>query len=226
MPSLVFWERPTRVHRAGWSAREVAVDADAWSGKGADRTINEDAFISASVGYRPGCRGAPLLLAVADGRGGEEADQGAGFIATRSLVKALSDLPVRRIGSEPAAVLREAAHGAHGDILTAGLVVWPWVHLVHAGETHCYHLHHGTLRLLTKDHPTAEVLARCLLEPGDALLFTTDGLSDALGEGELADIASRPCSAHAVCHMLVEAARAKGTHDDATAVFARFGLPL
>jgi len=59
------------------------------------------------------------------------------------------------------------------------------------------------------------------LEPGDGLLLTTDGLHDALGEPELADIASRPCSAHAVCHMLVEAAQARGTRDDATAVFAR-----
>jgi protein phosphatase len=63
------------------------------------------------------------------------------------------------------------------------------------------------------------------LEPGDGLLLATDGLIHPLDGTELAEIVSRPVSAHAVCHMLVEGAAGRGTRDDATAVFARFGLP-
>ncbi len=63
------------------------------------------------------------------------------------------------------------------------------------------------------------------LEAGDGLLLASDGLIGSLGEGELAEISSRPVSAHAVCHMLVESAASRGSRDDATAVFARFGLP-
>jgi PPM family protein phosphatase len=144
--------------------------------------------------------------------------------------------------------------------LTAGLILWPRVHLVHVGDTRGYLLRRGTLRQVTTDHTVAEVLVRrgqltpeaarrsryqhiltshlggedrdpeiqsadYILEPGDSLLIATDGLSGALAEEELAEIASRPCSSHAVCHMLVEAAHAKGTPDDATAAFVRFGMP-
>jgi protein phosphatase len=65
--------------------------------------------------------------------------------------------------------------------------------------------------------------SRLVLESWDGLLLATDGLSDVLGESELAEIASSPVSAHAVCHMLVESAAGRGARDDATALFARFG---
>jgi protein phosphatase len=61
------------------------------------------------------------------------------------------------------------------------------------------------------------------LEAGDGLLLATDGLSDLLADSELAEIASRPVSAHAVSHMLVETAAGRGGRDDTTALFARFG---
>jgi hypothetical protein len=194
MPSRVFSMRPTRIHRPARELWELAVDAGAWSGKGGN-------FVCASVAWRPGCVGAPLLLA-------------AGSVDPRPLVEILSCLPADRIESEPDAVLHEALRGTP---LTAGLVLWPRVHLVHAGDLRGYHLRRGELR---------EATTAFSLDPGDALLFVTDGLSAALGGDELAEIASRPCSAHAVCHMLVEAARSKGAPDDATAAFVRFGIPL
>ena len=182
MPSRVFSMRPTRIHRPARELWELAVDAGAWSGKGA-------AFVCASVGWRPGCLGAPLLLT-----------------ADQSLIDTLSGVPADE--------LREALQGT---TRTAGLVLWPQVHLVQAGDLHSYHLHRGVL---------LEATPSFTLEPGDGLLFVTDGLSLALGGEELSEIASRPCSAHAICHMLVEAARSKGAGDDATASFVRFGIPV
>jgi len=147
-----------------------------------------------------------------------------------------------------------------GTTLTAALVLWPRMHLIHSGDSRAYRVRRGSLELLTSDHTVAELLlargelspeeareshyrhvlwnhlggdarmpepeALSLdLEPGDGLLLATDGLIHPLDGAELAEIASRPVSAHAVCHMLVERAAGRGTRDDATAVFARFGLP-
>lgn len=267
MPSRVFSERPVRAPRP----RALAVDADAWSRQGPARAGNEDAFLLTSIGGRTG-----LLVAVADGLGGQASGEIASNIATRSIARTLEGEAVERIESEPDLVLREALFRAHLDVLeemradlrsegmattlTAGLVLWPRVHLIHVGDSRAYLLRHGTVRRVTTDHTVAEILIRRgqltpeaarksryqhiltshlggddrvreiqmavhLLEPGDGLLLATDGLSGALSEAELAEIASRPCSSHAVCHMLVEAAHAKGTPDDATAAFVRFGMP-
>jgi protein phosphatase len=202
--------------------------------------------------------------------GGEAAGQRAGRIAVRSVVDFLSSL--RQPMTGPGERLKEALIRAHRDILaqgegqiclagmgttlTAAILLGSGAHVVHAGDSRCYLLHRGGLRLLTNDHTAAAVLvargqispeaARTSryrhiltnhvggdgrmpepelvsvhLEPGDGLLLTTDGLHDVLETSELADIASRPISAHAVCHMVVEAAQARGAKDDATAVFAR-----
>ena len=270
MPSQVFSERPTRLYPVPPRA-PATVDAGGWSAKGSARCVNEDSFLNASIAE------GQILLAVADGMGGEAAGERASRVATQSLVRSLSVLPTDRIAIDPQNALEQAFVRAHLDVvedgqasdsrfgmgttLTAGLILWPRVHVIHAGDSRGYHLRRGMIRQLTKDHTVAEILidrgqltreaarkskyrhilanhlggdARMPdlemmavdLEAGDALLFTTDGLSEALEEAELAEIASRPCSAHAVCHMLVEAARAKGTRDDATAAFVRFGLPL
>lgn len=277
MPSRVFSQRLMRIERPRWQARALAVDADACSRKGEARAENEDAYLLTSLGCRPGRIGAPLLLAVADGLGGQASGELASFIATRSLVEALDAETADRLESDPDQALRQAVFRAHEVVLeegraeagsegmattlTAGLVLWPRVHLVHVGDSRGYHLRRGTLRQITTDQTAAEILVRrgqlspeaarrsryrhiltshlggddrmpevesevFLLEPGDGLLFATDGLTGALAEEELAEIASRPCSSHAVCHMLVDAARARGTLDDATAAFVRFGLPL
>jgi serine/threonine protein phosphatase PrpC len=61
------------------------------------------------------------------------------------------------------------------------------------------------------------------LKPGDRLLLATDGVTDPLTDGEVAEVASRPETAGTLCRRLVLAARGKGSRDDATAVIARFG---
>jgi len=254
----------------------VDVDAGAWSRKGADRSINEDYFASASLASSRRHPGIPLFFAIADGMGGEAAGQRASRIAAQSMLDSLAGLPLRRLESAPEDALRSALLRAHLDVLedgnedprrsgmgstlTAALVLWPRAYLIHSGDSRCYRLRRGTLKLLTSDHTVAELLvargqlspeqarrsrfrnvlwnhlggdarmpqpelASLDLEPGDGLLLASDGLIAPLSEVELAEIASRPVSAHAVCHMLVESAAGRGTRDDATAVFARFGLP-
>jgi protein phosphatase len=274
MPTKIVPERSSSPRAA---SAGVNVDAGAWSRKGAARAANEDHYATSSLSIR--ARGAvpPLFLVVADGLGGEAAGQRASRIATASMVESLEALPVGTLGRTPEDALNNALLQAHLDVLndaskniwrsgmgttlTAALVLWPRAHIVHAGDSRCYHVRSGALRQLTTDHTVAEILASSGqvsrevagasrfrhvlwnhlggesqlpmaqrvaidLHPGDALLLATDGLTDALSEDEVAEIASRPCSAHAVTHMLVEAAAAHGTRDDATALFVRFGLPV
>jgi protein phosphatase len=256
--------------------RAIAVDAGAWSRKGASRPVNEDYFASASLAATRRHPGAPLFLAVADGMGGEAAGQRASRVATHSMLDSLGSLSRRRLESEPEEALRFALVRAHLDVLedgnedvrrngmgttlTAALVVWPKAYVIHSGDSRAYRVRRGVLDLLTSDHTVAELLvargqlspeeARASryrhilwnhlggdtrmpdpqalsldLQPGDGLLLATDGLIAGLDESELAEIATRPVSAYAVCHMLVERAAGAGTRDDATAMFARFGLP-
>jgi len=65
-------------------------------------------------------------------------------------------------------------------------------------------------------------MARVELDLGDSLLLATDGLTDALPDADLASLASGGESAEAVCRKLVQAARERGSTDDATALLARF----
>jgi protein phosphatase len=65
-------------------------------------------------------------------------------------------------------------------------------------------------------------LAQVGLEIGDALLLATDGLTDALPDRDLASLASGGEPAEATCRKLVQAARERGSTDDATALLARF----
>jgi protein phosphatase len=58
------------------------------------------------------------------------------------------------------------------------------------------------------------------LVPGDALLLCSDGLHGVLDEGELARLVAEG-SAGAVCRALVDAANARGTPDNVSAVVVR-----
>ncbi len=274
MPTKIFPDPPSF---SPATRRGVSVDAGAWSRKGAARAVNEDHYASASLSLASRGAAAPILLVVADGLGGEAAGQRASRIATKSMVDVLESLPSRRLAAAPKDALQEALMRAHLDVLsdagkniwrsgmgttlTAALILWPSAHIIHVGDSRCYHARGGALRRLTTDHTVAEILvasgqvsreiagssrfrhvlwnhlggdsqfpmpqrATVELQPGDALLLATDGLTDALSDNEIAEIASRPCSAHAVCHMMVEDAAAHGTRDDATAVFVRFGLAV
>ncbi len=57
---------------------------------------------------------------------------------------------------------------------------------------------------------------------GDALLLTTDGITDPLPEREMSVIAAEPGGARSVSRKIVGAAEEKGGRDDMTLIFARF----
>ncbi len=80
-------------------------------------------------------------------------------------------------------------------------------HLFHAGDSRIYLLRDGAIEQLTRDHRVRvsreqEYLSRAVgidtrleidyrttpLEPGDILIFTTDGVHDFLRDGQMADI--------------------------------------
>jgi PPM family protein phosphatase len=60
------------------------------------------------------------------------------------------------------------------------------------------------------------------LEPGDALLLCTDGLTKHVAEPRIAEVVERADSAKSACDRLVEDALAAGGSDNVTVVVARF----
>jgi protein phosphatase len=83
-------------------------------------------------------------------------------------------------------------------------------------------------------HPARGQLTRCVgmegeplpdlmlldLEPGDRLLFCTDGLTGMLGDGKIADLLGRVSESDEACRSLVEAANQAGGQDNVTVVVA------
>lgn len=63
------------------------------------------------------------------------------------------------------------------------------------------------------------------LNPGDALLLTTDGITDPLPDGALETIAGESGSARNVSCRIVRAASERGGRDDMTLIFVRFAPP-
>jgi protein phosphatase len=69
--------------------------------------------------------------------------------------------------------------------------------------------------------PNPEVVA-AELRPGDALLLTTDGVTDPLIDEEIQALLRTPGSAKGLSGSILQAAENKGGRDDMTLVFARF----
>jgi serine/threonine protein phosphatase PrpC len=255
------------------------IDCHGASEKGSSRALNEDEFlICPLVSPLPG-REPAFLFAVADGMGGAPGGERASSIALHSLHRSLwesivvPDSPGDGV-LDPGGALRDAVIGCQRDVegdqnghpdragmgttLTAALVLWPSVHVVHVGHSRCYVLRGSHLEQLTVDHTVAQQLAHLgLLTPravhpdrwnhilsnviggtsstvepqvtssalkwGEAILLTTDGLTDVLSEEAILKLARREGDAPAVCRSLIEAAQEHGGRDDMTVIFARFG---
>jgi serine/threonine protein phosphatase PrpC len=155
-----------------------------------------------------------------------------------AIARAHEDLAVRRVG----------ALAEMGSTIVALLAVPRRTVVAHVGDSRAYLLRNGRLEQLTVDHslqaemhshgvsfPYRNVITRALgvanhspdLLPvemigGDALLLCTDGLYEAVPEGELAGLlAASPASRAA--RALVERALALGARDNVTVVVVRAG---
>jgi protein phosphatase len=63
------------------------------------------------------------------------------------------------------------------------------------------------------------------LANGDAVLLCTNGLTDMVDEGQIADVLARPRRAAEQCAMLTDLAREQRGEDDVTVVLARYQIP-
>jgi protein phosphatase len=68
-------------------------------------------------------------------------------------------------------------------------------------------------------------LERFQLDDQDVVLVCTNGLTDVVDEGTIADVLSSGAPPDDLCLTLVEAAMAAGGDDDVTALTARFHVP-
>jgi protein phosphatase len=74
--------------------------------------------------------------------------------------------------------------------------------------------------------PLEPQLATATLKRGDALLLTTDGITDPLFDEDLQSLLGEPGSAKRLSRLIVQAAELKGGKDDMSLVFARFAPRL
>lgn len=123
------------------------------------------------------------LLMVADGMGGHQGGNRASYLAIDLLINQLlnsmhwfssseTDVTEREAGFiEDLKKLMKHAHEAiekearaevgkkgMGTTLTVAYVIWPWMYVLHAGDSRCYLLRNGELRQLTRDHTVSNQL--------------------------------------------------------------------
>jgi PPM family protein phosphatase len=272
------WSREERPSRRAGGLR-IRLDSFGLTQIGRTRRANQDRHFTLPVGSLPNC-----LLGVADGIGGGPAGGEASVIAVETLQKFVGEesgmlLRPDRNDGEIVETLTRGLRRCHaalqtevnaqpewsgmGTTLTAALVLWPKLYLMHLGDARGYVLNHGTLRRLTKDHTYGQALLEAgvlnestlrtsamrhvlsnflsgdlpekdpevhpdvsvaILEPGDTVFLSTDGLTDVIPDDELARILSRDASAETLCRGLLDLARDRQARDDATAVLARFEM--
>jgi len=123
------------------------------------------------------------LLMVADGMGGHQGGNRASRMAIDLLINQLlnsmhwfssneTDETQREAGFvEDLKKLMQHAHAAieregraevgkkgMGTTLTVAYVIWPWMYVLHAGDSRCYLLREGELKQLTRDHTVSNQL--------------------------------------------------------------------
>jgi protein phosphatase len=144
------------------------IDCFAASETGAARPLNEDQYVLAPL-TKPDADPA-YLFAVADGLGGAPDGDRASLIASQALFRRM-----RRPWTDPREALKEGVLAAQREIeldverhperlgmgttLTAALVLWPRVYVVHVGDSRCYALRRSRAERITVDHTIAERMA-------------------------------------------------------------------
>ena len=201
------------------------------------RQRNEDALLA-----RPE-RG---ILAVADGLGGHPA----GDLASLTAVQALDEAPLTAAASadDLVAATRDAHNAVlavaeeepgrlgMGTTVVLAAIDTGRARIVHVGDSRAYLLSaDGELRAVTRDHGMHGYLTQALgldrdvepdvaavdCPPGSRLLLCTDGLTNMVDEGRLADLLAQG-DAGAACDALVEAALAAGGIDNVSVVVLAF----
>jgi serine/threonine protein phosphatase PrpC len=130
--------------------------------------------------------------------------------------------------------------------LTLGLLLWPRLYVAHAGDSRCYIVRGGRLRRVTRDHTLGERVGaengafkhvlvnavggseeklmveihRVMLEPGDGVLFCTDGLTNQVTDEQISAHFAQGGGAAEVAARLVEHAKSTGGRDNITVVVA------
>src|SRR5579864_1908708 len=141
------------------------------------RRVNEDQFFAMPLG--PSRLAINYLLGVADGIGGAPGGDKASYIAVdtfQKFVREESDLLLRpeRLDGEIIQILIRGLKRCQGELqrfvkkhvdytgmgttMTAALVLWPKLYLVHAGNTRAYLLRQGQMKQLTHDHTYGQAL--------------------------------------------------------------------
>jgi protein phosphatase len=161
--------RPTRqqLHFDGYGQSQI----------GRTRRINQDQFFTMPLGAD--ASGVNCFLGVADGIGGAPGGEDASFLAVETLtrfVREESERLLRPDGNDGEIVqtLTRGLKRCHAELqeivqhhpefsgmgttLTAALVRWPHLYLVHLGDARAYLLRDGALRRLTHDHTYAQAL--------------------------------------------------------------------
>lgn len=226
---------------AGRAARRFApgprASAAAATDIGSVRQYNEDRSL---VEYHHG----DLVVAVADGVGGEHGGDVASEAAVNALAQAYLAQPRRDLGRALAAAMRtvnDAVLGAAGKrgvtgaatTLVAAAIRGRRVAIANLGDSRAYLLRRDLLRQVTTNHSGAArrsitrfagdprgVQPDVFLEdlwPGDRLLLCSDGVTIHLGEQDLVPLL-REGDAENAARQIVRAAVAAGGEDNATAV--------
>jgi PPM family protein phosphatase len=146
------------------------IECHATSEIGTARPVNQDQYLLAPLTPSSPETDPAYLFAVADGLGGAPAGDRASLIATRTLFRTL-----REPWTDPGDTLKRAVlrcqHeiDAHGErhperagmatTLTAALVLWPKVYIVHVGDSRCYALRPSRAERITVDHSIAQRMA-------------------------------------------------------------------
>ena len=164
-------ERPSR--RAAGGLR-IRLDSFGASQIGRTRRSNQDRYCLLPVGSLPNC-----FLGVADGIGGGPGGGEASTLVVETMQKFVGEesgmliRPDRRDGEIletlhrglrrcHEGLQREVEHfpewSGMGTTLTAALVLWPKMYLVHLGDARAYLMNRGTLRRLTRDHTYGQAL--------------------------------------------------------------------
>ncbi|MCB1865072.1 MAG: bifunctional protein-serine/threonine kinase/phosphatase [Chromatiales bacterium] len=208
------------------------------------RALNED---RAAVGGPVMRGGAPVAIAVlSDGISGGEG-QAASRAAVDGFIQDFLSTPdswtVRNSGERVLTALNrwlyshgQMRRGAVGCTFSAAVLRGTSAHLFHVGDSRIWLLRDGELEQLTHDHrieigPERTHLSRALgvepvagvdyreqpLEAGDRLIFTSDGVHDAIDSARFRAAAVLPGTEEGA-RAMVEAALAAGGRDNATAL--------